>query len=195
MASESTASATERRRAGGDVDSPDVKCHLFCPADRTQRFGAAPGVHAPPRICSDTETHAQTHRQPSNTSAASIDWPKTSALCDLSTRPFICSYIHMLRSRKFASNYILNIMIISDHKILYFIASMNILTPCLHQMRSVRQNTVELRTDPRLSLVSPKGFSPFCHRWSLGSSGLLSWGHLISSNIVNLIAQILLELN
>ncbi len=25
---------------------------------------------------------------------------------------------------------------------------------------------------PRLSLVSPKGFSPFCHRWSFGSSPL-----------------------
>ncbi len=25
------------------------------------------------------------------------------------------------------------------------------------------------RTAPRLSLVSPKAFSPFCHRWSFGS--------------------------
>ncbi len=32
---------------------------------------------------------------------------------------------------------------------------------------------------PRLSPGSPKVFSPFCHRWSLGSSGLLSWGHFI----------------
>ncbi len=38
-------------------------------------------------------------------------------------------------------------------------------------------------------------FSRFCHRWSFGSSGLLSRGHLISSDIIDLIAQILLELN
>ncbi len=45
---------------------------------------------------------------------------------------------------------------------------------------------------PRLSLVSPKVFSPFCHRWS---SGLLSWGHLISNDITDLIAQILFKLS
>ncbi len=43
-------------------------------------------------------------------------------------------------------------------------------------------------------LISPKVFSPFCHRWSFGSSGLLSCEHLISSDIVDLIAQILFEL-
>ncbi len=52
---------------------------------------------------------------------------------------------------------------------------------------------------PRLSLVSPKVFSPFCHRWSFRSlpvaSGLLSWGHYISSDITDLIAQILFKLN
>ncbi len=51
---------------------------------------------------------------------------------------------------------------------------------------------------PRLSLVSPKVFSQFCHRWSFGSlplSGLLSWGHLISSDITYFIAQILFKLN
>ncbi len=56
------------------------------------------------------------------------------------------------------------------------------------------------RTDPRLSLVSPKIFfsilSPM-EFWFLAAvaSGLLSWGHLISSNIVDLIAQILFKLN
>ncbi len=54
---------------------------------------------------------------------------------------------------------------------------------------------------PRLSLVSPKVFfSPFCHRWEFWflaavASGLLSWGHLISSDIVDLFAQILFKLN
>ncbi len=53
---------------------------------------------------------------------------------------------------------------------------------------------------PRLSLVSPKVFSPFCHRWSFSflaavASGLLSCGHFISSTIIDLIAQILFKLN
>ncbi len=53
---------------------------------------------------------------------------------------------------------------------------------------------------PRLSLVSPKiVFSILSQMefWFLATvaSGLLSWGHLISSDIVDLIAQILLELN
>ncbi len=53
---------------------------------------------------------------------------------------------------------------------------------------------------PRLSLVSPKVFfsvlSPM-EFWFLAAvaSGLLSWGHFISSNIVNLIEQKLFELN
>ncbi len=53
---------------------------------------------------------------------------------------------------------------------------------------------------PRLSLVSPKVFfsvlSPM-EFWFLSAvaSGLLSWGHLISSNIVDLIEQKLFELN
>ncbi len=53
---------------------------------------------------------------------------------------------------------------------------------------------------PRLSLVSPKVFfsvlSPM-EFWFLAAvaSGLLSWGHLISSNIVDLIEQKLFELN
>ncbi len=43
-------------------------------------------------------------------------------------------------------------------------------------------------------------FLHFCHHWSLGflatvAFGLLSWGHLISGNIVDLIAQILFEEN
>ncbi len=53
---------------------------------------------------------------------------------------------------------------------------------------------------PRLSLVSPKVFfsvlSPM-EFWFLAAvaSSLLSWGHLISSNIVDLIEQKLFELN
>ncbi len=53
---------------------------------------------------------------------------------------------------------------------------------------------------PQLSLVSPKVFfsilSPI-EFWFFATvtSGLLSWGHLISSDIVNLIAQILFKLN
>ncbi len=53
---------------------------------------------------------------------------------------------------------------------------------------------------PRLSLVSPKVFfsvlSPM-EFWFLAAvaSGLLSWGHFISSNIVDLIEQKLFELN
>ncbi len=53
---------------------------------------------------------------------------------------------------------------------------------------------------PQLSLVSPKVFfsilSPM-EFWFLAAvaSGLLSWGHLISSDIVDLIAQILFKLN
>ncbi len=53
---------------------------------------------------------------------------------------------------------------------------------------------------PRLSLVSPKVFfsilSPM-EFWFLSdvASGLLSWGHLISSDIVELIAQILFKLS
>ncbi len=53
---------------------------------------------------------------------------------------------------------------------------------------------------PRLSLVSPKVFfsilSPM-EFWFLAAvaSGLLSWGHLISSDIIDLIAQILFKLN
>ncbi len=54
---------------------------------------------------------------------------------------------------------------------------------------------IRLELPPRLSLVSPKVFSPFCHRWSFCSSGLLSWGHFIYSNIIDLIAQILFKLN
>ncbi len=52
----------------------------------------------------------------------------------------------------------------------------------------------------RLSLVSPKVFfsipSPM-EFWFLAivTSGLLSWGHLISSDITDLIAQILFNLN
>ncbi len=51
---------------------------------------------------------------------------------------------------------------------------------------------------PRLSLVSPKVFSPVTNGvWFLAAvaSGLLSWGHLISSNIVDLIEQKPFELN
>ncbi len=53
---------------------------------------------------------------------------------------------------------------------------------------------------PRLSLVSPKVFSPFCHRWSFGSLPLsppafLVLDTLISSKIIDLIAQILFKLN
>ncbi len=53
---------------------------------------------------------------------------------------------------------------------------------------------------PRLNLVSPKVFfsilSPM-EFWFLAAvtSGLLSWGHFISSDIVDLIAQILFKLN
>ncbi len=53
---------------------------------------------------------------------------------------------------------------------------------------------------PRLSLVSPKVFfsvlSPI-EFWFLVAvaSGLLSWGHFISSDITDLIAQILFKLN
>ncbi len=53
---------------------------------------------------------------------------------------------------------------------------------------------------PRLSLVSPKVFfsvlSPM-EFWFLAAvaSGLLSWGHFISSDIVDLIEQKLFELN
>ncbi len=53
---------------------------------------------------------------------------------------------------------------------------------------------------PQLSLVSPKVFfsvlSPM-EFWFLAAvaSGLLSWGHLISSNIVDLIEQKLFELD
>ncbi len=53
---------------------------------------------------------------------------------------------------------------------------------------------------PRLSLVSPKVFFSVLlpmEFWFLAAvaSGLLSWEHLISSNIVDLIAQILYKLN
>ncbi len=42
-------------------------------------------------------------------------------------------------------------------------------------------------------------FSPFCHRWEFWflaavASGLLSWGHFISSDIIDFIAQILYKL-
>ncbi len=53
---------------------------------------------------------------------------------------------------------------------------------------------------PRLSLVSPKVYfsvlSPM-EFWFLAvvASGLLSWGHLFSSDIIDLIAQILFKLN
>ncbi len=45
----------------------------------------------------------------------------------------------------------------------------------------------------------PSFFSPFCHRWrfwflAIVASGLLSWGHFISSDITDLIAQILFKL-
>ncbi len=55
-------------------------------------------------------------------------------------------------------------------------------------------------TAPRLSLVSPKVFfsilSPM-EFWFLAAvaSGLLSWGHFISSNIIDLIAQIIFKLD
>ncbi len=53
---------------------------------------------------------------------------------------------------------------------------------------------------PRLSMVSPKVFfsilSPM-EFWFLVAvaSGLLSWGHLFSSDIVYMIAQIIFKLN
>ncbi len=53
-------------------------------------------------------------------------------------------------------------------------------------------------TAPRLSLVSPKVFSRSpIEFWFLAAvaSGLLSWGHFISSDIIDLIAQILFKLN
>ncbi len=61
-------------------------------------------------------------------------------------------------------------------------------------------NWPEREMAPRLSLVSPNVFfsvlSPM-EFWFLAAvaSGLLSWGHLISSNIVDLIEQKLFELN
>ncbi len=53
---------------------------------------------------------------------------------------------------------------------------------------------------PRLSLVSPKVFSSILSPmefWFLAAvaSGLLSWGHFISSHITDLIEQILFKLN
>ncbi len=53
---------------------------------------------------------------------------------------------------------------------------------------------------PRLSLVSPKVFfsilSPMEFSFLAAvASGLLSWGHFISSTIIDLIAQILFKLN
>ncbi len=56
------------------------------------------------------------------------------------------------------------------------------------------------RTGPRLSLVSPKVFSSILSPmefWFLAAvaSGSLSWGHFISSDIIDLIAQILFKLN
>ncbi len=71
-------------------------------------------------------------------------------------------------------------------------------SPCnltLLQLEQTTGSSGQSGTASRLSLVSPKVLSPFCHRWSLDSSGLLSWGHFISSDITNLIAQILFKLN
>ncbi len=70
----------------------------------------------------------------------------------------------------------------------------------LLQLEQTAGSSGQRRTDPRLSLDSPKVFSPFLSPmefWFLAAvaSGLLSWGHFISSDIVDLIAQILLELN
>ncbi len=50
------------------------------------------------------------------------------------------------------------------------------------------------------SPTEPVFFFPFCHRWSFGSltavaSGLLSLENLISSDITDLMAQILFKLN
>ncbi len=70
----------------------------------------------------------------------------------------------------------------------------------LLQLEQTAGSSGQRRTDPRLSLVSPKVFfsilSPM-EFWFLAAvaSGLLSCGHLISSDIVDMIAQILFKLN
>ncbi len=52
----------------------------------------------------------------------------------------------------------------------------------------------EGKCPPRLSLVSPKVFFSILFL-AVVASGLLSWGHFISSDITDLIAQILFKLN
>ncbi len=44
--------------------------------------------------------------------------------------------------------------------------------PTLLQLEQTTDSSGRRGTGPRLSLVSPKVFSPFCHRWSFGSSPL-----------------------
>ncbi len=75
----------------------------------------------------------------------------------------------------------------------------NQMTP-LHNLTLQQHGTTCWFVWPRLSLVSANVFlsilSPMAF-WVLAAvaSGLLSWGHLISSDIVDLIAQILFKLN
>ncbi len=70
----------------------------------------------------------------------------------------------------------------------------------LLQLEQTTDSSGRRGTGPRLSLVSPKVvfsvLSPM-EFWFLAvvASGLFSWGHFISSDITDLIAQILFKLN
>ncbi len=56
-------------------------------------------------------------------------------------------------------------------------------TLTLLQLEQTTGSSGQRGTTPPLSPVSPKVFSPVCHRWSLGSPGLLGWGYFISRDI------------
>ncbi len=65
----------------------------------------------------------------------------------------------------------------------------------LLQLEQTAGSSGQRRTGPRLSLVSPKVFGMKFWVLAAVASGLLSWGHFISRNITDLIAQILFTLN
>ncbi len=73
-------------------------------------------------------------------------------------------------------------------------------TLTLLQLEQTTDSSGRRGTGPRLSLVSPKVFfsilSPMEFSFLAAvASGLLGWGHFISSTIIDLIAQILFKLN
>lgn len=78
----------QREESRRDMDSPDVICLLFCPADRELMFGSAPGVHTSLCICSHTESHASLRHSNTQTLAVQVltaqtTSPDISLLCFL----------------------------------------------------------------------------------------------------------------